>query len=166
MWIFLGWSSRSKIWSISSLRIKYFEIPFFMTCGSLFENTCLKKKREYIMMHPFIVKGMDFETTRLKIFIDFYLLGFSDNCFHLYCYFPERFGRYVLRPSSGVCRTREPSRNFELRRLLNPRESLTLIPLPITGVQVLVFLYWLELLQLGMIFFTRAHIHFLKYEHR
>ena len=23
--------------------------------------------------------------------------------------FPQRFGRYVLRPSSGVCRTREPS---------------------------------------------------------
>ena len=28
--------------------------------------------------------------------------------------FPQRFGRYVLRPSSGVCRTWEPSRNFEL----------------------------------------------------
>ena len=29
--------------------------------------------------------------------------------------FPQRFGRYVLRPSSNVWRTREPSRNFELR---------------------------------------------------
>ena len=29
--------------------------------------------------------------------------------------FPQRFGRYVLRPSSGVCWTQEPSRNFELR---------------------------------------------------
>ena len=38
--------------------------------------------------------------------------------------FPQRFGWYVLRPSSGVCRTREPSRNFELRPLLNPRGSL------------------------------------------
>ena len=28
--------------------------------------------------------------------------------------FPQRFGRYVLWPSSGVCRTREPTRNFEL----------------------------------------------------
>ena len=37
--------------------------------------------------------------------------------------FPQRFGRYVLRPSSGVCRTREPSRNFELRPLLKPRGS-------------------------------------------
>ena len=34
---------------------------------------------------------------------------------------PQLFGRYVPRPSSGVWRTREPSRNFELRSLLNPR---------------------------------------------
>ena len=47
--------------------------------------------------------------------------------------FPERFGRYVLRPFSGVCRTREPSRNFELRPLLKPRGSPVLIPLVITG---------------------------------
>ena len=47
--------------------------------------------------------------------------------------FPQRFGRYVLRPSSGVCRTREPSRNFELRPLLNPWGSPVLIPLAITG---------------------------------
>ena len=45
--------------------------------------------------------------------------------------FPQRFGRYVLRPSSGVCRTREPSRNFELRPLLNPQGSPVLIPLAI-----------------------------------
>ena len=47
--------------------------------------------------------------------------------------FPQRFGRYVLQPSSGVSRTREPSRNFELRPLLNPRGSPVLIPLAITG---------------------------------
>ena len=35
--------------------------------------------------------------------------------------FPQSFGRYVLRPSSVVCRTREPTQNFELRPLLNPR---------------------------------------------
>ena len=34
--------------------------------------------------------------------------------------FPQRFGQYVLRLFSGVCRTLEPSRNFELRPLLNP----------------------------------------------
>ena len=32
--------------------------------------------------------------------------------------FTQRFGRYVFRPFSGVCR--EPSRNFEPRSLLNP----------------------------------------------
>ena len=47
--------------------------------------------------------------------------------------FPHRFGRYVHRPSSGVCRTREPSRNFEPRPLLNPRGSPVLILLAITG---------------------------------
>ena len=35
--------------------------------------------------------------------------------------FPQRFGRYVFRLFSGVCRTREPTWNFELRRLLNQR---------------------------------------------
>ena len=47
--------------------------------------------------------------------------------------FPQRFGRYILRPSSGVCRTRKPSRNFELRPLLNPRGLPVPIPLAITG---------------------------------
>ena len=28
--------------------------------------------------------------------------------------FPQCFGRYILLPSSGVCRTQEPSWNFEL----------------------------------------------------
>ena len=55
--------------------------------------------------------------------------------------FPQRFGRYVLRPSLGVCWTREPSRNFELRPLLNPRGSPVLIPLAITGYKCQVFLY-------------------------
>ena len=47
--------------------------------------------------------------------------------------FPLSFGQYVFRFSSGVCRTREPTQNFELRPLLNPRESFVLIPLTITG---------------------------------
>ena len=47
--------------------------------------------------------------------------------------FPQRFGRYVLRPSSGVCRNRDHSRNFELRPLLNLRGSPVRIPLAITG---------------------------------
>ena len=43
--------------------------------------------------------------------------------------FSQRFGWCVLWPSSGVCRTREPPRNFELRPLLKPRGSPVLIPL-------------------------------------
>ena len=47
--------------------------------------------------------------------------------------FPQHFVRYVLRPSSGVYQTREPTQNFKLRPLLNPRGSPVLIPLAITG---------------------------------
>ena len=41
--------------------------------------------------------------------------------------FLQRFRRYILRASSGACWTREPSRNFELRPLSNPRGSPLLI---------------------------------------
>ena len=46
--------------------------------------------------------------------------------------FSQHFGRYVLRPSSGVCQTWQHSRNFKLRPLLNPQESPVLILLAIT----------------------------------
>ena len=46
--------------------------------------------------------------------------------------FPQHFGWYVLRPSSGVCRTWEPTWNFKLHPLLNPWGSPVLIPLAIT----------------------------------
>ena len=55
--------------------------------------------------------------------------------------FPHRFGRHVLRPSSSVCRTLEPTWNFELRLLLNPLLSPVLIPLAITEYKCYVFLY-------------------------
>ena len=47
--------------------------------------------------------------------------------------FSQRFCRYVHRPTSDVCRTREPLRNFELRPLLNPRGSPVLIPSAMTS---------------------------------
>ena len=47
--------------------------------------------------------------------------------------FPQCFGWYVLLPSLGVCRTWEPTWNFELHPLLNPRRSSVLIPFAITG---------------------------------
>ena len=64
----------------------------------------------------------------LLIFLSLRVFGLLSSSLLL---FPQRFGRYVLRPSSGVCRTREPSWNFELRPLLNPNPVL--IPLAITG---------------------------------
>ena len=42
----------------------------------------------------------------------------------------------TFRPSSGVCRTLEHSRNFELRLLLNPQGSPVLIPLAKPGTSV------------------------------
>ena len=51
--------------------------------------------------------------------------------------FPQRFGRYVPRPFSGVYRTREPTRAFELRPLLNLWEPPVLIPSAKTEVQAL-----------------------------
>ena len=38
--------------------------------------------------------------------------------------FPQHFGRCILRLSLGVCRTREPTQNFELYPLLNTRGRL------------------------------------------
>ena len=41
--------------------------------------------------------------------------------------FPQRFNRYVLRPSSGVCQTREPSRNSFFCTQLNSFKFFYLI---------------------------------------
>ena len=56
--------------------------------------------------------------------------------------FPQCFGRYVLWPNSYVCWIWEPTWNFELCPLLNPRGSPVLIPLAITGYKCKVFLYF------------------------
>ena len=39
-------------------------------------------------------------------------------------FYSQCFGQYVLRLSSVVCRTREPTQNFEPCPLFNPRSSL------------------------------------------
>ena len=46
------------------------------------------------------------------------VFGLLSSCLLL---FPQRFGRYVHQPFSGVCQTRKPTRNFELCPLLNPQ---------------------------------------------
>ena len=77
----------------------------------------------------------EFLRRSLMIFI---IQGFPAIVFiHIYIYIymldSQRFGRCVLRPSSGVsCRTREPTRNFEPHLLFNLRRSLALIPFTIT----------------------------------
>ena len=63
------------------------------------------------------------------VFLSFIVFGLLSSSLLLYS---QRFGRYVLRPSSGICRTGEPTQNFETRHLYNPRGSLILIPLTIT----------------------------------
>ena len=93
--------------------------------------------------------------------------------------FVQRFGRYVLRPSSGIscwtrepCRTREPSfrtrelscrsrepshrnrepsRNFEPKPLFSPRGYPVIIPLTIAGVQVLSCVNYYSMLRLTRI---------------
>ena len=75
-------------------------------------------------------------STYKYIYISFSCLNFLDEAwwflslrvFELLSSSLLLFLRYVLRPSSGVCRTREPSWNFELRPLLNPRGTPVLIP--------------------------------------
>ena len=56
---------------------------------------------------------------RDNVFLSLRVFGLLSSSLLL---FPQRFGRYVLRLSSGVGRTHEPTRNSELRPLLNPRE--------------------------------------------
>ena len=73
----------------------------------------------------------------LRWHLIFYHLGFSDYCFHLYCYF-----YYVSADmSSGLLQVfvelGNLRGNFELRPSLNPRRSPVLIPWCITGYKVL-----------------------------
>ena len=46
---------------------------------------------------------------KLFVFLSLRVFGLLSSSLLL---FPQCFGRYVLRPSSGVCQTREPSWNF------------------------------------------------------
>ena len=67
---------------------------------------------------------------KINVFLSLRVFGLLSSSLLL---FPQCFGQYVLWSSSGVCWTLEPSRNFEVHLLLNPRGSLVLIPLAITG---------------------------------
>ena len=71
-----------------------------------------------------------FEGSVWNMFLSLRVFGLLSSSILL---FPRCFSQYVLRSSSGVCRTREPTWNLELRPLLNPRGSPVLIPFTITG---------------------------------
>ena len=76
----------------------------------------IQKKKEYLIKYEYdqCIKEFFF------IFLSLSVFGLLSSSLLL---FPQSFGRYVIRPSSGVGRTQEPSRNFELRPLLNSRGS-------------------------------------------
>ena len=73
-----------------------------------------------IVVHGYTTVVIEFIITKNEIkekyywFLSLSVFGLLSSSLLL---FPQRFGRYVLWLSSGVCRTREPSRNFELRPL-------------------------------------------------
>ena len=71
----------------------------------------------YLLYFYFTQKERSFTNLELLqvFFLSLRVFGLLSSSLLL---FPQRFGRYVFRPSSGVCRTREPTRNFELRTLL------------------------------------------------
>ena len=64
---------------------------------------------------------------KLKIcnLVDLHLKFLSFRVFRLLSssllLYSQRFGWYVLQPSSGVCQTQEPTQNFEPCPLFNPR---------------------------------------------
>ena len=92
------------------------------------------KVRNYFLFSLFISRwSMNLNGSHCHMVPHFYLWGFLDCCLHFYCYFLKVSAEYVLRPSSGVCQTQEPTRNFKLHPLLNPWGLPVLIPLAITG---------------------------------
>ena len=84
--------------------------------------------RKFVLSTLLEYDGYDY----IYIFLSLRVFGLLSSSL-LLLLFPLHFGRYVLWPSSGVCRTQEPTWNFELCPLLNPRGSSVLIPLAITG---------------------------------
>ena len=94
-------------------------------------NYSLKRMKRWVSIQKTIKKiYLRYNNLLFFLFLSLRVFGLLSSSLLL---FPQRFGRYVLRPSSGVCRTKKPSRNFELSPLLNPRGSPGLIPLTITG---------------------------------
>ena len=82
----------------------------------------------YFQIHYGIVIHVD-DRSHLKPYNSFLSLSVFGLLSSSLLWLSQRFGRYVLWPSSGVCRTRETTWNFKIRTLLNPRGSPVLIQL-------------------------------------
>ena len=72
-------------------------------------NACPKKKKGWKLIEYTTSLSLDIKI--LTRFLSLRVFGLLSSYLLL---LPQRFGRYVLRPSSGICQTREPSRNFVL----------------------------------------------------
>ena len=70
-------------------------------------------------------------SSKLELNTEYIIKGFQTIVF-IFFLISTTFRSICPPASSGICRTQEPSRNFELRPLLNPRGSSVLIPLAIT----------------------------------
>ena len=124
----MTFSADSIIWIVFQL----FELILLSTA---LVNTCTISYVLHSPYHRIQYLKMKKDTICLNFwdddwwFLSLRVFGLLSLCLLL---FPQRFGWYVLRPSSGVCRTRKPSRNFELRPLLNPGG----LPVLILGTRV------------------------------
>ena len=124
------------LWIISSTEFEEIILSALVTLWSLwYDKKIMRKlKRKWNLYQETFQVSM---TVVVKKFWDQVWWFLSLRVFGLLSssllLFPQRFGWDFLRPSSSVCWTREPTRNFELRPLLNPQGSPVLIPLAITG---------------------------------
>ena len=106
------WLSKFLRWNV---------VVFRLSCDFSFHISVAMNRSSKLVAWIFEMRRNDFNHSR-----------FSGCYLHLYCYIHNVSPRYVLRPSLGVCQTREPTQNFKPRPLFNPRGSLALIPLAIT----------------------------------
>ena len=125
LWSIYRWHYTCLRQSLKGLTFDPVTVPPCWLCHQMIWSIC-----------PSLIRGLSFYFICLN-FWDKACWFLSLRVFRLFSssllLFPQRFGRYVLRPSSSVCRTREPSQNFELCPLLKPRGSPVLILLAKTG---------------------------------
>ena len=119
-------ANKQTIKHISFFRFTLFTYIQFTSHTHTYTHTHL-----YIYIYIYIYIYYAYEYVFLIIVIISCLNFWDESCWFLslrvfrllsssLLLFPQRFGRYVRRPSSSVCRTREPTRKFELRPSVKP----------------------------------------------